>query len=197
MDMLNRKVNVLNRSTGSAGYIVPDTGVHRNWSPGEIKKNISVAELEQATFAPGGRKLIQKYLVINDPEVCEYLGIETEPEYFYGEKEIKTLLETGTLDQLLDCLDFAPGGVIELVKKIGLQTKLNDIQKREAIRKATGFDITKALENVDYANSTEEGEAVETKKTRRSKPVEAEPKKPAGRRAAEPKYKRVAELDKE
>ena len=189
MEILNRRVNVLNRSTGSAGYIIPDTGVHRNWEAGELKKNISVAELEQATFAPGGRKLIQKYLIINDPEVCEYLGIETEPEYYYGEKEIRTLLESGTLDQLLDCLDFAPGGVIELIKKMSVDTRLNDVAKREAIKKATGFDITRAIENVDYANS--ESKEEETTHKRRSTPVSAEAPKASGRRAAAPQYKRV------
>ena len=190
MELLNKRVNVLNRSTGSAGYVLPDTGIHRNWEAGEIKKNISVAELEQATFVPGGRKLIQKYLVINDPEVCEYLGIETEPEYYYGEKEVTTLLNSGSLDQLLDCLDFAPGGVKELIKKIAVETKLNDVSKREAIKKATGFDITRAIENVEYANSDNKEEE-ETHK-RRSTPVTAEATKSSGRRAAAPTYKRVS-----
>ena len=36
--------------------------------------------MEQATFIPGGKKLIEKYLLINDKEICEYLGLSIEPE---------------------------------------------------------------------------------------------------------------------
>lgn len=195
MEILNKTVNVKNRGTGEVGYTLPDTGVRRTWMPGEVKKSISVAELEQATYIPGGQKLMQKYLVINDKEVCDYLGIETEPEYFYGEDEIKILLKSGTLDQLLDCLDFAPTGVLDLVKKIAVETKLNDVQKRQAIKDKIGFDITAAISNVEYANTQEtEGSAT---KTRRAKPVvenENKDEVAGGRRSnpvEAPKYKRA------
>ena len=39
-----------------------------------------------------------------------------EPEYFYTEKEVKELLTNGSLEQLEDTLNFAPEGVIELIK---------------------------------------------------------------------------------
>ena len=120
MEILNKTVNVLNRGTAEVGYTLHDSGVRRNWMPNEIKKNMTVRELEQLTYIPGGLKLLQKYLVINDPDVCEYLGLETEPEYFYTEADVRTLLTTGTLDQLLDCLDFAPEGVIDLIKKLSI-----------------------------------------------------------------------------
>ena len=195
MEILNKTVNVKNRGTGEVGYTLPDTGVRRTWMPGEVKKSISVAELEQATYIPGGQKLMQKYLVINDKDVCDYLGIETEPEYFYGEDEIKILLKSGTLDQLLDCLDFAPTGVLDLVKKIAVETKLNDVQKRQAIKDKIGFDITAAISNVEYANTQEtEGSAT---KTRRAKPVvenENKDEVTGGRRSnpvEAPKYKRA------
>lgn len=195
MEILNKTVNVKNRGTGEVGYTLPDTGVRRTWMPGEVKKSISVAELEQATYIPGGQKLMQKYLVINDKDVCDYLGIETEPEYFYGEDEIKILLKSGTLDQLLDCLDFAPTGVLDLVKKIAVETKLNDVQKRQAIKDKIGFDITAAISNVEYANTQEtEGSAT---KTRRAKPVVENENKDeiaGGRRSnpvEAPKYKRA------
>ena len=103
MEMLNKTVNVLNRGTARVGYTLHDSGVRRSWMPNEVKKNMAVSELEQLTYIPGGLKLLKKYLVINDPDVCEYLGLETEPEYFYTEADVRTLLTTGTLDQLLDC----------------------------------------------------------------------------------------------
>ena len=71
MEILNKTVNVKNRGTGEVGYTLPDTGVRRTWMPGEVKKSISVAELEQATYIPGGQKLMQKYLVINDKSISK------------------------------------------------------------------------------------------------------------------------------
>ena len=166
---LNKTVNVKNRSNSTAGYTLPDSGVRRTWVPGEVKKSLTVAELEQATYIPGGLAILQDYLLINDQEVCEYLGLSTEPEYFYSEENIKTLLGSGTLDQLLDCLDFAPEGVLDLIKKMSVELKLNDISKREAIKEKLKFDITAAISNVEYANTPDENEG--TAKTRRAKPV--------------------------
>ncbi len=165
---LNRQVNVKNRSDSNAGYLLPDSGIRRTWSPGEIKKNITVGELEQATYVAGGLVILQDYLLINDEEVCDYLGLATEPEYFYSEESVKTLLTTGTLDQMLDCLDFAPEGVLDLIKKISVDIKLNDISKRDVIKEKLKFDVTAAVANAEYSNSPDE-EA--TGKQRRAKPV--------------------------
>lgn len=167
---LDKTVNILNRGTGEAGYTLPDTGVRRNWIPGEVKKGITVRELEQATYIPGGLKLMQKYLVINDEDVCEYLGLQVEPEYFYTAEEIRVLLSSGTIDQLLDCLEFAPEGVLDLIKKISLELKLNDVSKRDAIKKKLGFDVTAAISNVDYANADDK-EDKSQKSGRRAEPI--------------------------
>ncbi|MEG1779643.1 MAG: hypothetical protein RR263_06020, partial [Oscillospiraceae bacterium] len=108
------------------------------------KKNIKVKELEELTYIPGGTALINKYLVINDEEVCEYLGLTIEPEYYYEESTIRTLLAQGSVEQLLDCLDFAPTGVIDLVKKIAIETEVNDVAKRMAIKDKLSLDVTAA-----------------------------------------------------
>lgn len=181
-------VNVKNRSTSKVCYKIDETGVRRTWAPGEIKKNISVEELEKASYTPGVLKLFEKYLVINEGEVCEHLGIAVEPEYFYSEDTIEELLLKGTLDQLLDCLDFAPGGVIDLLKDIAVKKQLNDVSKRNAIKEATGFDITSAIENVKF--STADTDKKENKTGRRAKPVgEKDAPKKSGRRTAAAKNK--------
>lgn len=181
---LNKTVNVKNRSDSNAGYLLPDSGIRRSWTPGEIKKNITVGELEQVTYVAGGLIIIQDYLLINDQEVCEYLGLKTEPEYFYSEEDVRTLLNSGTLDQLLDCLDFAPEGVLDLIKKISVEIKLNDISKREAIKSKLKFDVTAAIINSEYANAPDEAE---NSKQRRAKPVgEVETKAKEGGRRSEP-----------
>lgn len=191
---LNEYINVKNRGTAEVGYALPDNGVRRTWTPGEVKKGITIAELEQLTFIPGGMKLLEKYLVVNDQEVCEYLGIKVEPEYFYDESTVLTLLEEGTLDQLYDCLDFAPGGVLDLIKKVAVEIKLNDVSKRQAIQNKLGFNISSAIENIEYASTPDTDAAVVTE--RRSEPVKASAKADGGRRTTpvsekKDKYKRV------
>lgn len=74
------------------------------------------------------------------------MGLKVEPEYFYTEKEIKYLFEHGSLDEFLDCLDFAPLGVIHTIETLAVTLPLNDVAKRYAILEKTGFDVTRAIE---------------------------------------------------
>ena len=118
------------------------------------------------------------------------LNIETEPEYFYTEKEIKELLITGTLDQLKDCLDFAPEGVIELIKKIAVEIQLPDIRKRDAITAKTGFSISNAI-TVNQIMDAEDEVKEEPKAVRRATPIATGEDK-AARRTNLPKYNVVS-----
>lgn len=190
---LEKLVNVKNRGTAKVVYRTADNAARRSFAPGEVKRNISVKELEELTYVPGGTKLIEKYLIINDKEVCEYLGLNVEPEYFYGEEEVKTLLLNGTLDQLLDCLDFAPGGVLDLIKKYAVELKLNDVSKRQAIQDKLKFSVTSAIDNVEHANSKDDEQENKEATGRRAKPINADSEKKEGRRTAPvtPTYNRV------
>ena len=60
---------------------------------------------------------------------ANFLEMPTDPEYFYDENDIKVLLEKGTNDQLLDCLEFAPKGVLDLLKKIAVEMKLDSSEE--------------------------------------------------------------------
>lgn len=64
-----------------------------------------------------------------------------------SEAQIINMLQNGSVDELLDALDFAPTGVIEIIKTQAVQLPLYDMRKREAIKKAIGFDVTAAIEN--------------------------------------------------
>ena len=50
-----------------------------------------------------------------------------EPEYHYTEDDIKTLLISGTLDQFLDCLDFAPDVIKDMIKDLAVELPVNDM----------------------------------------------------------------------
>lgn len=141
----NTKIRVKNRSTGSVGYAIPDLGnLQRKFSQGETKE-VTFEELQKLTYLPGGLYMLNNYLVIENIEARDEILGGVELEYEYSEKDIQNLLTTGSLDELLDCLDFAPKGVIELVQKIAVNIELNDLRKRQAIQEKTGFSIDNAI----------------------------------------------------
>lgn len=178
-------IKVRNRDNGTVGYTIPDLGnLHRTFQPNEIKK-LSFEELQKLSWVDGGAVLLRDYLVIEDnPEaVAELIG-KVEPEYNYTEKEVTVLLQSGSLDQLKDALDYAPKGVIELIKDLAVKLPLNDIAKMKAIKEKTGFNVETAImineetsEKVDEkTNSGRRAEPVsvngnQTKTTRRSEPI--------------------------
>lgn len=142
--MADKLCFVKNRSAGTVSYRIPEDGIRRLFQPGEIKK-VSASELEKLTYQTGGRELIADYLQIGDEEVVNNLNIPAEQEYWMDEAQVRNLLVNGSLDAFLDALDFAPEGVKDLIKKYAVDLPLNDYAKREALKKATGFDVTKAL----------------------------------------------------
>lgn len=75
------------------------------------------------------------------------LSIETQPEYFMNEEQIIDLIKNGSLEAFLDCLDYAPVGVIDLLKEYAVSIPLSDYKKREAMREKLNFDVDKILAN--------------------------------------------------
>lgn len=165
-------IKVKNRDSGTVGYTIPELGnLHRSFSKGETKE-ITMDELRKLSYISGGKVLLQNYLIVqNQDALKELLSDDVEPEYYYGEEEIKKLLLTGSNDQLLDCLEFAPEGVIGLVKDLAVSLKINDISKRNIILEKTGFNVTNAI---TINEETIEGEGEEAKSSRRSAPVTVE-----------------------
>ena len=145
--MINKDklIRVVNKFNGSVGYDIPDEKIHRDFYPNAYK-DITFDELEKLSFAPGGTVILKEYLEITDKEAAAILLGEQEPEYHYTKDDIKKLMLTGTLDQFLDCLDFAPESVKENIKDLAVELPLNDVAKREAIQEKLNFDVAKAIE---------------------------------------------------
>ena len=142
----NTLVKVLNRDNGAVVYSLPElNGLVRVYQSGEIKE-VSFKELQQLSYVPGGKELLEESLVIleNDQAIKELLG-QVEPEYSYTQKDVKRLLTEGSLDEFLDCLDFAPEGVKDLIKTLAVDLPLNDVKKRQAIQQKLGFNIDSAI----------------------------------------------------
>jgi hypothetical protein len=181
-------VKVTNRDNGNVGYVIPDLGnLRRSFQPNETKE-LTVEEIRKLSYIRGGNYILKNCLLIDNQELIDELFSSVEPEYYYTEEDVKKLLLEGTLDQLMDCLDFAPNGVIELIKDLAVKLEINDISKRNAIFEKTGLNINSAI---DFNKESKEETAEEKAKTRRAEPVTSatETKEPV--RRTTPKYKVV------
>lgn len=182
--------NVKNRSTSVVVYRIPESNLRREWAPGEVKR-IPFGELEKLTYQPGGRELIANFLQIMENEVTDDLNVHREPEYNMSEDQVRDLILNGSIDAFLDALDFAPLGVIDLIKTMSVQLPITDMAKREALKTKTGFDVDKAIEN-DRASKEDS-----KKETIADKPVERRVTEstPAGRRTSGNAYKVVKQAE--
>ena len=141
--MINEKAiySVKNRSASTVIYSIPEmNNLRRECRPGEIKSGTG-SELIQLSYRPGGRRIIENYLLINNEEVLDGLNMEVEPEYKLDEAGVVKLLKDGSEDQLIDCLNFAPEGVKDLVKAVALAMPLNDLNKCKIIKDMLGYDV--------------------------------------------------------
>lgn len=140
-------MKVRNRCTGTVVYSVPDLNIRRDFAPGEIKE-IPKNELEALLQKPGGKAILMKYLQVSKEDIENLDVIQPEQEYFYSDEDVKKIMKYGSQDEFLDMLDFAPTGVIDMIKDYAVKLPLTDLFKIEALKKKTGFDSAKALENL-------------------------------------------------
>ena len=178
--------NVKNRSSSVVVYRIPETNLRREFQPGDTKK-IPFGELEKLTYQPGGYTLLEEFLQIVDEAVTNNLNVHREVEYDMSETQIRDLLTHGSLDAFLDALDFAPIGVIDLIKTMSVSLPLEDYNKRKALLEKTGFDVDKAVANLQAEKAEEKTAATES-----AAPTErrVKPAAQTGRRTA-PNYKVV------
>lgn len=145
---MEKKYKVKNRSGGMVAYTIPELGdarnIRREFAVSEVKE-IPAKELEALTFIGGGRTLLEDYLQILDAEGLNFVNLQVEPEYAMNEEDIKNLLLYGSYDKFLDTLDFAPEGVIDLIKHYAVALPCNDTAKRDALKDKFGFDVDKVL----------------------------------------------------
>lgn len=175
---------VKNRGASTVVYRIPDTGVRREFQPGQTL-SISSEELEQLTYQPGGAALLSQFLQIQDLDALKQFNVRTEPEYHMSEVDVAALIKTGSLEAFLDALDFAPIGVIDLIKKLAVEIPMVDIPKRKALKDKTGFDVEAALRHIE--EDKEDDKATILKQSNGERRVKTE-NVPAGRRTAAPKY---------
>lgn len=181
----NKMYTIKNRSAATCIYKVPELHVRREFAPGQSLK-VTEDEIEKLLYQPGGRSLVEQYLQICDEEIIKNYEINAEPEYNMSEKDVVELINNGSLDEFMDALDFAPAGVIDLIKTFAISLPMNDSNKRKALKEKTGFDVEASLRHIEE-DREEAGEKAEPeKKTRRVNKSTS-----SGRRTAPKKYEVV------
>lgn len=187
--MADKVFNVKNRSAGIVVYRIPEDGIRREFAPGETKR-IAYSELEKLSYQSGGTQLIAQYLQVQSDEALNELAVRREPEYKMSEQDVVNLIKgSDNVDEFLDCLDFAPQGVIDLIRTLAVKLPMENTAKKKAFKEKTGFDVDAALKNIEAEKEEDAAKkpAASASGRRVQPPAEqAEPSAPT--RRTTPKY---------
>lgn len=165
--MAEKKYRIKNRSASIVVYKIPEKGIRREFAPREVKL-IPYSELVDLMFQPGGKEMMMDFLQLDDDQLINSFNMPVENEYYMSENQVADLIKTGSYDAFLDCLDYAPIGVIDIVKRLAVSMPMTDMRKAQALKEKTGFDLEAALKNAK-AEKEDEGEILEdTSKQRKT-----------------------------
>lgn len=137
-------MKVINRSDGNVTYNLPELNIRRSFAPGEVK-DLPESELEALSQQNSGLGVLQNYLLVDDKEWV-MTHWDAPIEYFWQPEQIKKCLLEDPIDLFEETLDYAPAGVIELLKAFAWRLPISDLNKIGAIREKTGFDVLRAIE---------------------------------------------------
>lgn len=144
-------MKVYNRSDSNITYSLPELNTRRVFALGE-SKDLEDKELNALYQMDGGRTLIEQYLLVDDEEwVKKHFTEEPPLEYFWKPEDVKKCLLEDSLALFQETLEYAPAGVIDLIKMYAWQIPISDLNKIEAIKQVTGFDTLAAVEVMSAA----------------------------------------------
>lgn len=179
-----RMVRVWKRASGRVSYTLDEPKVRREWNRGDEVKMISFHELYTLSNDPGGRAILEYFLLIKDQEVLQALQLPLDAEYQYTEADCKTLALKGTKDQILDALEFGGYGVATLIKRAATENRIDSTERKRMLNSIFKFDLDAIYSNKEWAEGAQAGTG--EKKQRRGKALKdaeanQEKKKAGGR----------------
>lgn len=186
-------VKLVNMMDSPTGYKLMN-GTFRRFAP-RGTMSVTAGEVREVSNMPGTITLFQNYLRIDNKDLATELGVSDdsfEHEYSWGKDEIVSALTTEPIEVLLDALDYAPDAIKESLVDLAVELEIPDVNRRNAIKEATGKDITKMIEIKNaYKDDSQKEDDKPTE--RRTAQKQASAKKSSGRRASAP----VAETQEE
>lgn len=163
----NTLVSVTNMMDHSVAYKL-DNGVRRHFAPHATIK-VKAEELRNLSYQPGGVDLLTNFLQVKNKNLAREFGVSDETvEYNWTEQDVINALTTEPIDVLLDALDFGPEGIIQQLQTKAVELEIPDMDKREAIMKKTGFDISSMIKNKHAYDNEDESKEEKKPITRRT-----------------------------
>lgn len=140
-------MKVTNRSDGNVVYLLPEFNKRRLFAVGETK-DIQEKELESLFQAAGGAELIKDYLLVEDEAWINKHWADAPVEYFWKEEEIRNCLLNDSQELFEETIDFAPSGVLDIMKRLSWQLPLSDLNKIHTMLEhpRLGFDVLAAID---------------------------------------------------
>lgn len=133
-------MKVMNRSTGVAVYSLPELNIRRVFNIGEIKE-LKEEEITALYNTDAGRDLLTNILQVQNKEyVRRNIWPDAPIEYFWTIEEIKTCIEKDSVELFAETIDYAPEGVIDIIKELAWRGPISDINKAEVLKQKLGFD---------------------------------------------------------
>lgn len=112
------------------------------------KKQIPAGQLRALNSSNGGHVLLMDYLHVGSVPLAHELGVPEDCiEYNWTKTDVDNCLLKEPIEVLEDALDFAPKGIVEMLKDRAVELEIADNNKRTAIFEATGADITNIIAN--------------------------------------------------
>ncbi|MDD4876979.1 MAG: hypothetical protein PHQ86_07640 [Dehalococcoidales bacterium] len=145
------KIPVKNTSNNELLISLPDIRFKRKWPAGATFK-IDLSILQEAIYDGGFMTLMNKgILFIDSKEARVELGLEEEDAKeptikVYTGAQILKLLKASPTDEFVAALDSMSNEQRLMVADIAIEQKTTDINKAEAIKKACGVDVVKAIQ---------------------------------------------------
>ena len=163
------KIKVKNLVDYNVGYKIEEDNVRRQFAPYEIKQ-IEAGELRKLNYTRGGHILLTEYLSVMNRNLADEFGVDSDSfdnEYNWDVNKVDSVLTSEPIEVLQDALDFAPKGVLELIKDRAIALKLDSMDKRQIISSALGIDLSSMIE-VQKMNEEEDPDSNAKPKTRRA-----------------------------
>ena len=165
------KVKITNLMDCQTGYPTI-SGVFRRLAP-YASMTVTAEELRQSANLPGVIDLFRNYVRIGNKSLAEEFGVPSDAvEYSWTQKDVDYAVTSADIDVLLDALDFAPQGIVEMIVDRAVALEIPDMTKRQAILEKTGNDITKMIETKHAYDSVSDGAEDASSSTARRRRVQ-------------------------
>lgn len=127
-------ISVRNMTDHKQVLIDRNTRARYSFGPQQAK-TLSAEDLRSLAYVPGILTMFYDgKLRMDNMELCREFNIPTDiPEYDYTIEDIDRILVKEDIEVLMDVLDFAPEGILELVKNRAIALKIPSLEKRRVI----------------------------------------------------------------